>query len=115
MNQIHEINNFNMNNIQNLPVNFYFVYNQYTNSNNRPNIRKYIMVYIDYILYNTRQNNNIYPLNYAEYILNEYDVVNEILFNDIDINIIIRFKNIIDGLDRNQKIDIYNIMNIHDF
>ena len=111
---MHVIQNFNINNV-NLPINFYFTYNQCTNSNNRRNIRKYILTYLDYTLYNTRRNIDRYLINYEDYIINEYDLVNEIIFNEQDINIIIRFKNIIDISSRDQKFDIYNILNMHNF
>ena len=115
MNEIHAIRNFNINNIGNLPVNFYFLYNEFTNSNNRRNIRKYIMTYLDHTLYYTRRNIDIYPINFEDYIINEFDIVNEIIFNNIDNSIILRFKNLIDISNRDQKLNIYNMINLHDF
>ena len=38
--------------------------------------------------------------NYEDYIINEYNLVNEIIFNEQDNHIIIRFKNIIDIPDK---------------
>ena len=115
MNQIHQINNFNINQVIDLPITFYFAYNQYTNNNNKHNIRKYIMTYVNYAIYYTQRNILAYPDNYEEYINDQYDIVNNIMFSDIDNNIIIRFKHIIDLVNTGQKINIYNIFNIHDF
>ena len=122
MENVHVIANFNPHYAANLPAvqnnnrNFYFVYNQYANNNNRGKIRTYLMAYINYILYITRnQVADIYPQFYAQYIEGEYNNAKDIMFSEIENSIINDFISILDVSTRNQKKDIYNIFNIHDF
>lgn len=122
MDQVHLIGNFNPQYVGNLPAaennnrNFYFVYNQYSNNNNRHNIRKYLMTFIDYLLFITRnQVIDIYPQFYDQYIQIEYNNVKEIIFSEVENSIINDFTSILNLSSRNQRKDIYNIFYIHDF
>jgi hypothetical protein len=122
MENVHVIANFNPHYAGNLPAvqnngrNFYFVYNQYVANNNRGKIRTYLMAYINYLLYITRnQVADVYPPFYAQYIEIEYNNAKEIMFSEVENSIINDFSSIIDVSTRNQKKDIYNIFNIHNF
>jgi len=122
MDQVHIIGNFNPQYVGNLPAaennnrNFYFVYNQYSNNNNRHNIRKYLMSYINYLLYMTRNPAiDNYPQFYEQYIQIEYNNAKEIIFSEVENSIINDFTSILNLSSRNQRKDIYNIFNIHEF